>query len=151
MKIERIYLSPGHNFFGHYGKPPGEHPMVEVGEVECVAGKGLVGDRFYDYKEDYKGQATFFSMEVFEALGKELGVEGKEPWAFRRNLLVRGVELAELIGEEFEVQGVRFLGTEEAKPCFWMEQAFGEGAHAALEGRGGLRVKILSGGWLRRA
>jgi MOSC domain-containing protein YiiM len=54
-----------------------------------------------------------------------------------------------LIGKEFEIQGVRFLGTEEASPCFWMDQAFGEGAEDALRGKGGLRAKILDDGVLR--
>jgi MOSC domain-containing protein YiiM len=60
------------------------------------------------------------------------------------------MRLNALIGKEFEVQGVRFLGTEEAKPCYWMDTAFGEGAQEALKGRGGLRVKVLSDGWLTR-
>ncbi len=52
IQIEHIYISPGHNFFGHFGKPPGDNPTVEVDEVECVAGRGLRGDRFFDHKED---------------------------------------------------------------------------------------------------
>jgi MOSC domain-containing protein YiiM len=48
------------------------------------------------------------------------------------------------------VQGVRFLGTEEAKPCYWMESAFGVGAEAAMKGRGGLRARVLHDGWLTR-
>jgi len=47
------------------------------------------------------------------------------------------------------VQGVQFLGTEESAPCYWMNQAFGEGAEAELAGNGGLRAKILSDGVIR--
>src|SRR6202000_2955325 len=47
MRIEQIFISPGHNFFGHYRQPAGTHPTIEVEEVECVAGKGLAGDRFF--------------------------------------------------------------------------------------------------------
>jgi MOSC domain-containing protein YiiM len=54
-----------------------------------------------------------------------------------------------LIGVEFELQGIRFLGTEECKPCYWMEQAFHPGAEAAMKGRGGLRARILTDGVLR--
>ncbi len=68
----------------------------------------------------------------------------------RRNVVVRGANLNALIGCEFELQGVRFLGTEECRPCYWMDQAVGPGAEAWLIGRGGLRAKILSDGWLRR-
>ena len=61
MTIAHLYISPEHNYFGHHEQPPGEAPMLEVDSVECVAGQGLRGDRFFGFKEDYKGQATFFS------------------------------------------------------------------------------------------
>lgn len=149
MVIEHIYISPGHNYFGHHEKPPGEHLMVEVADVECVAGKGLVGDRFFGYKDDYKGQATFFAMEVHEDLCRILGVHGRGPSVFRRNILTRGVDLNGLIGKRFELQGVEFEGVSECAPCYWMDQAFGTGAEAALKNRGGLRARILTDGVLR--
>jgi MOSC domain-containing protein YiiM len=124
--------------------------MEEVAEVECVAGKGLMGDRYFDFKEDFKGQVTFFSEEVYERLCEQMQVADKEPSVFRRNIIVRGVDLNTLIGTEFEVQGIRFIGTQEAAPCYWMNQAFGEGAEQNLKGNGGLRARILSGGILRR-
>ena len=27
FRIKHLFISPGHNFFGHHGQPPGEHPM----------------------------------------------------------------------------------------------------------------------------
>ena len=48
-----------------------------------------------------------------------------------------------------EVQGIRFFGTQESAPCYWMNQAFAEGAEEALKGHGGLRAKVLSDGVLR--
>lgn len=150
IRIEHLYVSPGHNYFGHHGRAPDEHPMIEVDELECVAGRGLRGDRFFDYKPDYKGQATFFAAEIYDELCGVFQVIDREPWAFRRNIVTRGVDLNTLIGVEFEVQGVRFLGTGECSPCHWMETAFAPGAEAALKGRGGLRAKILTDGRLRR-
>ena len=79
----------------------------------------------------------------------QFGVWEKAPSVFRRNVITRGADLRALIGIEFEVQGVRFLGTEESAPCYWMNQAFAEGAEQALGGEGGLRAKILSDGELR--
>ncbi|MDP1579936.1 MAG: molybdenum cofactor biosysynthesis protein [Candidatus Didemnitutus sp.] len=149
IRIEHLFISPGHNFFGHHGSPAGEHAIVAVEQVECVAGRGLRGDRFLDYKPDYKGQITFFAMEVFEALRTAVGAPDTSPSAVRRNVLTRGVDLNTLIGWEFEVQGVRFLGVEECKPCYWMDGAIGPGAEEWLKGRGGLRAKIVSDGWLR--
>jgi hypothetical protein len=55
---------------------PGTSPIIEVQEVECVAGRGIRGDRFFDYREDYKGQITFFAIEVFNDVCQRLGVQG---------------------------------------------------------------------------
>lgn len=149
MQILHIFISTEHNFFGHHGQPAGMAPVTEVPQVECVTGKGLVGDRFFGWKDDYKGQITFFEHEQYERLCEKLKVTGVPPSAFRRNIITRGVDLNTLIGAEFEVQGVRFLGMQECTPCYWMNQAFAEGAEEALKGHGGLRAKILSDGILR--
>ncbi len=150
MQIVALYISPGHNFFGHHEKPPGENPILAVDQVECVAGKGLRGDRFFGFKEDYKGQITFFSEEVYLALSQELGKFDRPHSVFRRNVIVRGVDLNGLIGQEFMIQGIRFEGMSECAPCYWMDQAFAPGAEEFLKGRGGLRARILSDGVLQR-
>lgn len=150
LSVEHIYVSAGHNYFGHHGQPAGEHPVCEVPAVECVAGRGLRGDRFFGYRDDYKGQVTLFAAEVFEALCTELKLSRASPAALRRNLVVRGHDLNALVGEEFELQGVRLAGAEECRPCYWMDQALAPGAEAWLRGRGGLRCRVLTSGWLRR-
>lgn len=150
IRVEHLFISPGHNFFGHHGQPAGEHPIIAVEEIECVAGRGIRGDRFFDFKENHKGQITFFAMEVFEALRRELNLPEAQPQATRRNAFVRGADLNALIGAEFEVQGVRFAGVEESKPCHWMNLALGPGAEEWLRGRAGLRCRILTDGVLRR-
>lgn len=150
MKIARLFISAGHNYFGHHGGPAGTHPMREVEAIECVAGRGIRGDRFFDFKPDYKGQITFFAWECLEALWNELGVEVRDPSATRRNVLTRGADHGALVGMEFELQGVRFRGIEECRPCYWMDGAIHPGAEAWMRGRGGLRARILTDGVLRR-
>jgi MOSC domain-containing protein YiiM len=123
--------------------------MIEVPLIECVAGCGIRGDRYFDFKDDYKGQITFFSLDVFDELRAALNIHDCSPAAARRNVITRGVDLNELICTEFEVQGVCLYGTEESAPCYWMDQAFAPGAKDFLKGRGGLRAKILCDGELR--
>jgi len=149
MKVCRLFISLGHNFFGRHEQPAGTHPTIEVAEVECVAGRGIKGDRFFDFKENYKGQITFFSQEVFEAMSAELKLSGKHPGLSRRNVTSEGGDLNSLVGQEFEIQGVKFLGTAECSPCHWMDAVFAPGAEHFLQRRGGLRAKILSDGQLR--
>ena len=114
-----------------------------------MAGRGIRGDRYFDFKDDYKGQITFFSLEVFDELCSAMQIQDCSPALARRNVITRGVDLNELIGQEFELQGIRFLGMEECRPCYWMDSAFAPGAQEFLKGRGGLRAKILSDGSLR--
>jgi MOSC domain-containing protein YiiM len=149
VEIAHLYISPAHNYFCHYGRLPDEHPTIEVPFIECVAGHGIHGDRFFDYKNDYKGQVTFFAAEVFDELCHALGVFGRRPAVLRRNVITRGKDLRDLIGANFDLQGVRFAGVEECRPCFWMDQAFAPGAENFLRGRGGLRARILSDGPIR--
>jgi len=149
IQVAGLFISPVHNYVGHHGRPPGEQPIVAVDRIECVAGRGVRGDRFFDHQPDFKGQITFFSMEVFEALARELGSSGARPELTRRNVLTRDIDLDSLTGTEFEVQGVRFAGTEECRPCYWMNRAFGDDrVEAWLRGRGGLRARILTDGVL---
>jgi MOSC domain-containing protein YiiM len=123
--------------------------MIEVPVIECAAGRGIHGDRYFDFKNDYKGQITFFSLEVFNELCGALQIQGCSPSLVRRNVIARGVDLTELIGQDFEIQGTHFHGMEECRPCYWMDRAIAPGAYEFLKGCGGLRAKILSDGKLR--
>lgn len=149
-QLLHLFRSPGHNFVGRYGHPPLEHPMIEEDALECEAGRGLWGDRYFDRSPDYKGQITFFSWEVHLELCQRLQKPEAPPWIYRRNVIIQGVDLNRWIGCEFEIQGIAFLGTEEARPCSWMNFAVGSGAEELLRGRGGLRARILTSGTLRR-
>jgi MOSC domain-containing protein YiiM len=148
MRIRQLYISPGHNFFGRHEQPLGESPLIEQAELDCVAGRGIRGDRFFDYKDNYKGQITFFSSEIFVDVCDQLQVKNRLPGVTRRNVITAEVDLNSLIGKEFEVQGVRFAGTTECSPCYWMDLAIAPGAEKLLKGRGGLRARILTDGIL---
>ena len=146
MIVRQIFISSGHNYFGHHGRAPDDYPLLEVSEIQCVAGHGIRGDRFYDYRANYKGQITFFSAEIFEKLAERFDLTKKSAGALRRNVIVSGVNLNDLIGEEFSVQGVRLRGTAHCRPCYWMNQAVAPGAEEFLQGNGGLRAQILGDG-----
>jgi len=148
VEICHLYISPGHNFVGHHGREPDTHPIIEVPVLECIAGRGVRGDRYFDFKDDYKGQITFFSLDVFDELCVALDLHDCSPATARRNVITRGVDLNELIDNEFEIQGVCFYGTQECRPCYWMDRAFAPGAEVFLRGNGGLRARILSDGKL---
>lgn len=154
ITLEHIYISPGHNYFGKPKDGPGLHPTNDMDEVEVRTGRGLVGDRYYGVPAHYEAQVTFFADEVFDALLAEFGRDDLAPILTRRNIITRGANLNQLIGQEFELDAgngsVRFLGTKPCSPCAWMDAMLGEGSHHFLRGRGGLRARILTNGRLRR-
>ena len=151
MKVHRIFISPGHNYWGRDAVGPDNHPLVEVDQIECLAHHGLRGDRFCDYKSDYEGQVTFFSQDVFDDLCLDLGLNDKSPGAMRRNVIVSDIDLNSLIGKDFCLQDIHFRGMSHCAPCGWMDVALAPGAYAQLKKvrGGGLRAQILSDGVLR--
>jgi molybdopterin synthase catalytic subunit len=150
-ELLEIWISPGNDFRGHHGGPRGQHGIESVPEVECVAGMGLKGDRYFGYKPDFKGQVTFFDAAAVQALRDEFQRPDLSAGEFRRNLIVRGVDLSAWVGKRFVFQGIAFEGSEECKPCYWMDEAVAPGAEEFLKSRfrGGLRARILSDGTLR--
>ncbi len=149
VTIRHIFISPGHNYFGRYGETAGTHGITDVASVKCRAGWGLEGDRFYGYRPGYNGQVTFFAWETYTAAQRKFSVPALAASAFRRNILVEGLDLTALIGRRFTLGGVEFEGASEARPCHWMNQAVAPGAEAWLRGNGGLRAKVLTDGLLQ--
>lgn len=146
-EIEHIIISPDHNFVGHYGSEPGTHPAIRMEKVALVAGKGIEGDRYARKELGHRKQITFFDMGTIDLLAGQFG-DSVKPELVRRNVFVRGIDLPSLVGREFRVQGMRFLGVDACPPCEWMDKSVGDGAKQLMAGRGGLRAEILKGGVL---
>ena len=146
--IHHLFVSSGHNYFGHFGKPPGAHPCQDLPVVSLRTARGIEGDRFFGFRPDYKGQVTLFSWEVFTAAKKHFDVPALPASAMRRNVVIEGLDLPSLIGVQFRLGGIEFSGTEESRPCYWMNDAVAPGAEDWLRGNGGLRVRVLSDGEL---
>lgn len=148
-RILRIFISTGHDFKGRHGKSRLNHGTQSVDSVECLAARGLAGDRFLDYKDNFKGQVTFFDNAKAVWLEESLGLKGFDASQLRRNVLTEGIDLASLVGQHFRMGGVSFEGVEECAPCYWMNEALGPGAESLMKGRGGLRCRILTSGILK--
>ena len=149
IEIKAIYISSGHDFVGRHGIGRLDHGIEKVDTVECLAGRGIVNDRYLDHEEDFKGQITFFDWDVYDRIRTQCNLPDLDPALFRRNVLTTGVDLNTLIGLRFKVQGIEFEGVEECRPCYWMDEAIAPGAEEYLKGHGGLRARILNDGVLR--
>lgn len=148
MTFKKMYISSGHNFYGRHGKGALGYQIEDVSEIDCVAGSGIVGDRFFDYKPDYKGQISFFDWAVYQRVMAEVVGGEVSPEVFRRNVMVEGLDLNALIGKRFRLGEVEFTGSSECSPCYWMDEACAPGTHEFLKGQGGLRARIVKSGKL---
>jgi len=143
--IHHLFISEGHNFRGRHEKGALDFPILDLLSIDLVAKHGIKGDRFFDPEgSDSKRQITFFEHEVYEAVRDQLCDGELHPSKFRRNAVVSDLDLNALIGKEFSIGDARFLGVEEAAPCYWMDEACAPGTHEFLKGKGGLRCKILN-------
>jgi len=149
--IRQIFISSGHDFRGRHGLGREHHGIQPVDQVECVAGMGLRGDRYFGMKQDFKGQISFIDCKAVERVRTTFGKPELAAELFRRNIVVEGVDLSTWVGRKFRLQGVEFEGSEECKPCYWMDEAIAPGTEDLLKDGfgGGLRARILSDGVLK--
>ncbi len=114
--------------------------IVPVDSVSALAGKGLRGDRHFRGQGSKPGQAlTLIEAEVLE----DVGLTGAQS---RRQVVVRGVRLGELVGKRFRVGDVECLGVEICEPCLHLQQLTRPGIIRELVHRGGLNADILADG-----
>jgi len=141
--VRAIYLAPA----------AGALP-VGVAAATAVAGRGLEGDRYFLGVGSFsrwpgEGRAvTLIEEEAIEAVLREHGIDLGDGRS-RRNVVTRGVVLADLVGKRFRIGGSLLRGARPAAPCRYLERRVGPGTYDAMSGRGGLRADALEGGVVR--
>ena len=154
VEVLHLLVSGGHAYFGRARDGAADVPSTDADRVDVVAGKGIVGDRFFGKAAHMDAAVTLFAVESLEAIAAELNAGPFDPLLTRRNVVLRGAELAPLIGQDFTLSSpggsVEFHGGRHAHPCTWMDRVLAPGAHHAMRGRGGLRCRPLSSGVLLR-
>ena len=127
MKVEAITIG-------------GSDALRPVDSVAAVAGNGLEGDRHYRENGQRAGGAiTLIEAEVLE----DVGLSGPQS---RRQVVVRGVRLDELVGRTFKIGEVECRGVEICEPCLHLQSLTRPGIIDDLLHRGGLNADILSSG-----
>lgn len=144
VNISHLYSSPQHHYFTRKKFDVGDAPTMEHKFVELEANRGIKGDRF----EFSTYPLTFVSEEVMKDVFSTLDLS-YEPKLFRRNIVISGINLNQLIGQNFEIGSVVFEGIETCAPCPWMNAVMKKGAYRLMSGRGGLRAQIVKAGTLK--
>ena len=121
--------------------------------VELRAGRGIVGDRYFDgtgtfsASEKHGQQLTLIEAEVLDALrDDDLHLS---PADARRNIVTRGIDLNALVGQEFQVGTARCIGRRLCEPCSHLQRLTGTALLRPMVHRGGLRADILTSGTAR--
>jgi MOSC domain-containing protein YiiM len=115
-------------------------PLRPVESVHAVAGCGLEGDRHFRPKGQRPGGAiTLIESEVLD----EVGLSGPDS---RRQVVVSGVRLNDLIGKRFRVGEVECVGVEICEPCEHLQSLTRPGIIRDLLHRGGLNADVVESG-----
>lgn len=141
-RVEGIFIAPAEGA-----------AMVALDVARVVAGRGIVGDRYFDGRGHYSRvppltgrRLTLIAAEALEAMARETGI-ALAPQECRRNLITRGIDLDALIGTRFRIGGVECYGERFCPPCGYLEELLARpGLNRALTGRGGIRAEILLDG-----
>ena len=119
---------------------------VPVPNARAVAGRGLLGDRYFigtGSFSHWRGTGRALTVVEAEAL-EEVGLPFPEA---RRNVVVRGASLNDLVGRRFRIGGVELHARRLCEPCRHLEKVTGrDELMRPLAGRGGIRVDVLSDG-----
>ncbi len=139
--------------------PEASYEMEELQEANCVAGKGIEGDRYYKGVGTYSPKPDVRDITLIEAEALEHLVLNQPPMQdepivlkpvdHRRNLTVRGVPLNHLVGKYFTVGEVIFKGGRLNFPCRYLEEILGLPVYLPLYNRSGLNCSIIRGGTIR--
>jgi len=130
--------------------PRAEECIQSHTTVELQAGRGIVGDRYFDgtgtfsASEKHGQELTLIEAEVLDALHED-GLE-VTPADARRNVVTRGIDLNALVGQEFTLGTARCVGRRLCEPCSHLQRLTGRVLLRPMVHRGGLRADILSSG-----
>lgn len=128
-------------------------PMESRETVEAVAG-GLAGDRYCTGRGYYSPfdvcEVTLVQAEALEEIRETTGIDLTDG-RHRRNLVVRGGDVGDLLECRFRLGAATFEGTRPRPPCRHVEEVAGEDgvADALGDGRGGVCARVVDPGELR--
>ncbi len=120
--------------------------MVDVTDVEVIAKKGIVNDRYFNENNDEDTQITLIERENIDYYNNIS--QSNIPYInFRRNIITRDINLNDLVGKEILNGDVKVKGHRLCHPCKYLQDKLVQDNFVKkLHNRGGLRCEILSNG-----
>ena len=125
-----------------------EENTFYVNQAILEKGKGIVNDRYYENFKEKKEQVTLINLEDIDNFNNEIkqNIEAKD---FRRNIIVSGINLSELINKKIEINKVILKIHEICQPCKYLQDRLKiPSLVKMLVNKSGVRAEILHSGSL---
>ena len=120
--------------------------MEDIYTITTIAGKGIVGDRYFSEDNDNNHQLTLIESENIDFYNKNSDQEISYI-DFRRNIITKGIELNSLIGKELQIGSTKIKVHKLCEPCLELQNKLQQTNFVKnLTHRGGLRCAILTNG-----
>ena len=91
-----------------------------VNQAYLEKGKGIVNDRYYGNFKEKKEQVTLISLEEINKFNRQIN-QNIEPKDFRRNIIVSGVDLNQLINKQIKINNITLKIHEICQPCKYLQ------------------------------
>ena len=117
-----------------------------VNQAILEKGKGIVNDRYYGNFKKKKEQVTLINLEEINNFNDQIkkNIDAKN---FRRNIIVSGIKLNELINKKIKINEVTLKIHEICQPCKYLQDRLKiPGLVKMLLNKSGVRAEILSSG-----
>ena len=125
-----------------------EENTFYVNQAILEKGKGIVNDRYYGNFKKKKEQVTLINLEEINNFNNQIkkNIEAKD---FRRNIIVSGINLNELINKKIKINDVTLKIHEICQPCKYLQEKLKiPDLVKMLVNKSGVRAEILSSGSL---
>lgn len=125
-----------------------EENTFYINQAILEKGKGIVNDRYYGNFKEKKEQVTLINLEEIKNFNNQVkqNIEAKD---FRRNIIVSGINLSELINKKIEINKVILKIHEICQPCKYLQDRLKiPSLVKMLVNKSGVRAEILHSGSL---
>tara|TARA_Y100000768_G_scaffold214753_1_gene161874 strand:- start:224 stop:667 length:444 start_codon:yes stop_codon:yes gene_type:complete len=120
--------------------------IIEVNEINLIAGKGIVGDRYF---KDYNNPFNQFSIIESENID-EYNLKNKLniPYLnFRRNIITKGIKLNDLLEKRIKIGSIELEVINLCRPCRYLSEKLNKNdVIKEFLRKGGIRCQIINNG-----
>ena len=120
--------------------------IQEVEQINVSAGKGIIGDRYFNEFTENRNQLTLIESENIDYYNEKFNL--KIPYLnFRRNIVTKDIKLNDLVGKKIIIGKTEIKGIDLCRPCKPLQKNLAQNnIIKEFLRKGGLRCEILTSG-----